>query len=287
MGFREYLNEASTISALGATKEQIKVVYSKISEYRSTVVVDAKAKFVQKSKKKEVTDLMRSENVDQAVVVGFNGTMMYYTVQTKFKNYDSKKDEYVTYQVDQFGNLIAQWIEQSAIKALSYYKGVKTYNIAEKGATRAQRKEDHGIIDDENGEEVAYNFAKLIEKDMEKLFIEAKAQFTRNITKTIEAGDLLKAREMLSRLVIDKGQWHGGFVEKQFSDFLRDGWNNNTILQQIKNTLADKNGTSTSGFGWIPAVNYLTATSSTKDIRQAAADVLKITKEKINDIIKG
>ena len=287
MSFRDYLSEASTMAALGATKEQIKAVYNNISDYRSTVVVDANAKFVQKNKKKEITDLMRSTDVDQAVVVGFNGTMMFYAVQTKFKNDDNKKDEYITYQIDRFGNMISRWKEQSAIKAISYFKGVKTFNIAVKGAKRAQAKKNYGSKDNIDGELVASKFAKIIEKDMEKLFIEAKEEFTINIKKEITAGNLLKARDMLNKLIIDKGQFNGGHVEKQFSDFLKDGWNNNiSIYQQIKNTLASKEGVNTSGFGWIPAVNKLTANSSTEDIRQAAVEVLRITKEKIKDIIK-
>ena len=286
--FSEYINEASSLSSLGATKEQIKFVYSRIKEFRTTVTVNASAKFVQKQKKKEVTDIMRSTGIDSAVVVGFADTMMFYTIQTEYKNYDNKKDEYITYQIDQFGNEISNWIENSAIKALSYHKGVKVYNIAEKGATVAKATTDHGYDNPVDGNDIALQFSNLIENDMEKLFKEAKVKFSKKISSKIDSGDLVGAKYMLDKVVVDKSEsWSSSvdYVEKQFAAFLIDGWENSGIYQQIKNTLAKDNQVSTSGWGWVPRVSNLTQNSSKNEIRFAAAKVLKLVKEKIANIL--
>ena len=291
--FKEYkaINEASSISALGATKEQIKTIYSNISKHWSEVVPDASAKFVTKTKKKEVTDLMRSEGANAAVVVGFDGAMMYFAIQTQSKGWDYKKDEYKIYQIDQFGTKISEWTESSAIKALSYFKGVKEYYIAEKGATVAQGTAKHGYDDRANGNDAAYELSKLIEKDMKVLFEKAKVLFTTKITKRINKGDLVGAMNMLDKIVDDKSQfnWRHEYVEKEFSDFMKDtsGWDSKSIYQQIKDAVAKKeNGYVPSGFGSIPAIDKFTTLATPQEIRQAAADVLREVKERIAAILE-
>ena len=291
--FREYslLNEASTIRALGATKEQIKTIYSNISKSWGEVVPDANAKFVTKSKKKEVTDLMRSEGSTAAVVVGFDGTMMYFAIQTQSKGWLYKKDEYKIYQIDQFGNKIAEWTESSAIKALSYFKGVKVYSIAEKGATLAQATSNRGYDDRVDGDDVAHELAKLIEKDMKVLFEKSKKLFTQKISQKIDSGDLVGAMNMLDKIVVDKEQssWRHEYVEKEFGDFMKDssGWSSKSIYQQIKDAVAKReSGYIPSGFGSIPSINKITTLATPKEIRQAAADVLRAVKERITAILE-
>jgi len=288
MKFREYVNEASTISSLGATKEQVKAVYNNVKEFKKSVIVDSRAKFIKKSNKKEVTDLMKADGNNGVIVIGFDKSMMYYTIQTKFKSYSSKKDEYVTSQIDQFGNTISKWVETSAIKAISYFKGVKTFNISINGAIVAQAKDDYGYNVSINGENIAYELSKLIEKDMKKLFENAKVQFIKKISGKIEAGDLIGAQTMLNKLLWQKGSsYKPEYVEKTLADFMKDGWDNSSVYQQIKNTLAKKDDVSIREYGWIPYVNALTQRSDPKDIRQAAADVLKSVKEKILAIVEG
>jgi hypothetical protein len=291
--FKEYslLNESSTISALGATKEQIKTIYGSISKKWSEVVPDANAKFTAKTKKKEVTDLMRSKGANAVVVVGFDGAMMYFAIQTQSKGWDYKKDEYKIYQIGADGSKVAEWTESSAIKALSYFKGVKTYYISEKGATVAQPTSKHGYDDRANGNDVAYELSKLIEKDMKVLFEKAKVLFTTKITKKINKGDLVGAMNMLDKIVDDKSQsnWRHEYVEKEFSDFMKDtsGWDSKSIYQQIKDAVAKKeNGYVPSGFGSIPAIDKFTTLATPQEIRQAAAEVLREVKEKITAIIE-
>jgi len=291
--FREYaqLNEASSISTLGATKEQIKTIYSNISKHWNEIVPDANAKFILKTKKKEVTDLMRSNGATAAVVIGFDMTMMYFVIQTKSQGWNYKKDEYKIYQIDQFGNKISEWVENSAIKALSYFKAVKEYYIAEKGATIAKATNDHGYDDSPSGDTVASKLAKLIEKDMKILFEKSKKIFTQKISQKISDGDLVGAMNMLDKMVDDKSQfnWRHEYVEKEFSDFMKDsnGWDTKSVYQQIKDAVAkNKRGYVPSGFGSIPDINNLTETSPEQEVRKAAVEVLKIVKEKIRQIIE-
>ena len=285
--FSEYISvtEASTIASLGASKEQVKAIYNLIKEYKSTITVDSNAKFVEKTKKKEVTDLMRSEGINKAIVIGFNDSMMFYCVQTKYKNYDSKVDEYNIYQIDQFGNTISNMTESSAIKAISHFKGVKVYNIAEKGATFARAKDEYGDIGGTNGNDFTYQLSELISKDMEKIFNEVKVKFVTKINRKILTGKLIEAMNMLNRLVTKSSDYGSNYVEKQFSDFLKDGWENNSIFKQIQLELAKTTGTSTTGWGSIPRLNNLSGNSTKEEIRVAGAEVLRHVKEKLNDII--
>jgi len=229
---------------------------------------------------------MRSEGATAAVVVGFDGTMMYFAIQTQSKGWDYKKDEYKIYQIDQFGNKIAEWTENSAIKALSYFKGVKTFNIAKKGATVAQATSKHGYDDRAKGNDVAYELAELIKKDMKVLFEKSKKVFTQKISQKIDSGDLIGARRMLDKFVYDKSNWNNNeYVEKEFDDFMKDssGWSSKSIYQQIKDAVAKReSGYIPSGFGSIPSINKITTLATPKEIRQAAADVL----ERINAILE-
>jgi len=290
--FKEYMaiNEASSISALGATKEQIKTIYGGISKNWSEVVPDANAKFTAKTKKKEVTDLMRSKGSNAAVVVGFDGAMMYFAIQTRSKEWDYKKDEYKIYQIDTDGSKLAEWTESSAIKALSHFKRVNTYYISEKGATVAQATDGHGYDDSPDSEVVVNKLAKLIEKDMKVLFEKSKKIFTQKISQKIESGDLIGARRMLDKFVYDSSNWgNNEYVEKEFEDFMKDsnGWSSKSIYTQIKDAIAkNRRGYVPTGWASIPDINYLTATSSEKEIRQAAVEVLKVVKEKITAIIE-
>jgi uncharacterized protein YktA (UPF0223 family) len=288
------LNESSSISALGATKEQIKTIYSNISKNWSKVVPNAKAKFTAKTKKKEVTDLMRSKGANAAVVVGFNNTTMYYAIQTKsLERFNGKiENEYKIYQIDSDGSKVAEWSESSAIKALSYFNGVKTYYISEKGATKAQATDDYGYDDSPNNNVIVNKLAKLIEEDMKILFEKSKKIFTQKISQKIDSGDLIGAQKMLNKFVSTKSTWNSedNYVEKEFSDFIKDssGWSSVSVYQQIKNAVAkNKRGHVPTGFGSISDINNLTITSSEKDIRLAAVEVLKFAKEKINSLIEG
>jgi hypothetical protein len=284
--FKEYINEASSLSTIGANRKQIKAVYSNIEKSWDTVTIDANASFEEMKGKKNVTDLMRGDDISSGVIVGFNNGTMFYTVQIKSKNLGYDKDEYVTYEVNSDGNIEDTWVEKSAIKALSYFKGVKTYQVAKTGAIKAQAKKDYGV-DNARGEEIAYEFAKLIEKDMKKLFIEAKARFTKKITDEITAGHLVKAQYMLNKLVIDKGSnWSHNYVEKEFSEFLTNGWDNDTVYTQIKRAITINNGESPDGWGSIPRIRVLTNDANTKEVRAAALEVLKDVKEKIKSIIE-
>jgi hypothetical protein len=288
MGFREYLNEASTLKTIGVNNKQIKAVYSTIQKRWDTITIDATASFEEIKSKKSVTDLMRANGVSSAVVVGLAGENMFYTIQTQAKGWDYKSDEYITYEVDASGKINNTWTERSSIKALSYFKGVKSYFVARAGAVKAKAINNHGV-DNARGEKIAWEFAKLIEKDMEKLFKEAKAQFTKNITATINAGDLVKAQYMLNKLVVDDGSssWKQNYVEKEFSDFLVSGWDNDSIYTQIKRAITINNGESPDGWGSIPRVRLITNDANTKEIRAAAVEVLKDVKEKIKSIIEA
>ena len=291
--FKEYkaINEASSISALGATKEQIKTIYSGISKKWSTVIPDANAKFVQKTSKKEITKLMRTEGINAAVVVGFDGTMMYFAIQTQSEGWANAKDEYKIYQIDANGSKVAEWTTSSALKSLSYFKGVKVYNIAEKGARAAQATNKHGFDDGVDGNDVAQELSKLIEKDMKVLFEKAKVLFTTKITKRINKGDLVGAKIMLDKMVDDKSQfnWKHEYVEKEFSDFMKEPsyWSPKGLYQQIKDAVATREkGYLPTGFASIPIINTITDNSTPQEIRQAAADVLRVVKGKIADILE-
>ena len=103
------------------------------------ITIDINNAFIEIKDKKKVTDLMRADNVNSAVVVGFAGNTMFYIIQTASKTWSDKKDEYITYEIDEQGSEINVWTESSAIKALGYFKGNETFYVAKKSIMRQLR----------------------------------------------------------------------------------------------------------------------------------------------------
>lgn len=276
------LNEASTMVALGVNQKQIKAIYGLIKRSYPQSTVDAKAQFIAYKGKKEVTDLMRSENFRRAIIVGISKNGDVYIVIQKV----GEKSFFII-QFDAQGKKVDSWQETSAIKALSHFKGVKEYQLAKDGGT-ITKSSDQFYSDKEDINKFGSKIFDIIEKDLKNVFVDNKKILGKKISDSALSGDFVKVSKYVDRITRTNGGFGDETIERSFEDFINNDawWDREGIRSLVIRKIADNTGKYIPNYGKIPVMDNILNNSSKIEIRKASIEVLKDFKEEFKNIIR-
>jgi len=269
--FRDFitLNEATTLTKLGATKEQIKAIYRDKGKVTSGWVINANTEFKKYKNKKEIIEIMKSNEAEDIVVVGFDKKGIMTTAIQTPRYYEISV-------IDTDGTILRTFEESNATKTLSHFQGIKEYYVANKSGVftlsyNSREYEKRSFTKDpQNMKKMADMVEKILKPEFERL-----VKLTKEKAKeAIDNGDYNTAIETLKKLTGEMNL-NNYFITYKEIDFKKaisnNGWDadlSKEIARAIDNELSyDKEATEA-------------------DILKAAAKILKDKKELLKQIFK-
>jgi hypothetical protein len=273
----ELINEATTLSALGVTPQQVKTIYAR-GTWGSTYAPDAKAKYEKVNSKKAVKDLMKATGTYRPVVVGMTSDNTLFLVR-----YTDHNNKYYVAKIAADGEVIATWSEKSPQKAISYFTGVREYYISANATVDVQGTDKLNAEPEFNNAEQANRIAKIISKEAEKLFTEYRNKAAAKINARMADGDFTGAHHLL-RNWIETGNFSRDTRDSTMRDMLTGrGWNSRDFRDWLGELV---NGGSPDSFGYSPAIDRILRSATDAELRKAGAELLREIKEKLEDAIE-
>ena len=269
------INEASTLSSLGVTPAQIKAVYRRggWADYAP----DANATWQKVTGKKAVADLMRSTGTYRVAVAGVDrdGNL--------FLTITYRDGEYRTAKYAPDGEVLASWNEKSPRKAISYYTGVRDYYLANAGTVTKQGTQDLEEKPVHDNTELAYKLAKVISKQAEKLFQEARAKVAKNVSDKMTSGDFAGAFAILKHWV-HEGNFSSDLRDNELREMVMNSWSAKSFREWLGEILAGEGGVPS--YGYYPYIEGLFKDASDAALRKAGAELLRKIKERLDEHTK-
>jgi len=194
------LNEASSLSGIGATPSQIKTAHTKLD-----VQFDAKEKFEKTTNKKDLMKIFKSDKGKDSFykesVVGFDtdGNM---TIAGKGKSHAT----YSIYKISTDGKILERQDEKAPGRVISHFKGIKAYYISRAGSMGNSNTRNKFTGEQANYEDEVVNVAV---KFLNKKFHTLVGEMKNKIVTAINSNKLEEAHRYLDKLVIkrDWGPW--------------------------------------------------------------------------------
>jgi len=206
-------------------KKQIKTIYETSLHFPSALI-KPNVEFKKVNTKKELENLMTFENNFMIAVIGKQtDDSFFYTLQV---DYPGRYNSFITKYVSADGEIIGYWNTKTAKQALSHYINTKEYYFANNATIIVRPRKEVGLSIIESNIKIN-DASKRLERIFKRLFENRKSEFIQTIQKYLIKNEILKAQQMLSKLV-ERGK------EISYNDLY--SYNNESLKNVFKKRLA-------------------------------------------------
>jgi len=261
--FRMYLNEASTLTKLGVTMEQIRKIYTRHTGIKHD------AKFKKLKSKKALKKEMRSprEILSSIVAIKNNGDIFFVT--NDFGKFDLQ--DYTVTEITVDGKIVNDWRDIKGVnKVLARLNDVKDYYFSNDSSVKLSRYSGKMPEDPEFFKEINSAVKSILAPFLQKEIDKNKAK----LIKMIDNNEYRNVDANIDKLrkggVFGDG---GSFKGIDLQTFAERGWGNNSMSQILSKEVED-------GLDWNQVV-------TPKDVRKAASGIIKKIKQDIITYFSG